>query len=156
MRINYDDKHIYRINSSMRIEKRFVLWDRITWLTSGPVSFTVSICCYGHSEKPEQSLSSKYFCIIVLYDCVPKQQASASESNDSIYCLVFSLWSASNLCLFCPHFGVSLPEVGQIDKLFPTRRLVGECRFTPHHVESVCWNRVKLHKGEVYWSYSYL
>ncbi len=31
-----------------------------------------SICCYGRSEKPEQSLS-KYFCIIVLHDCVPKQ-----------------------------------------------------------------------------------
>ncbi len=27
--------------------------------------------CYGHSEMPEESLS-KYFCRIVLHDCVPK------------------------------------------------------------------------------------
>ncbi len=33
-----------------------------------------SISCYGRSEKPEESLSSKYFCIIVLHDCVPKHQ----------------------------------------------------------------------------------
>ncbi len=83
-------KHIYRINSSMRIEK--VMWlcamrrDNLTnqlWL----ISFTASICCYGHSEKPEQSLSSKYFCIIVLHDCVLKQLASTSESNNRIYCV---------------------------------------------------------------------
>ncbi len=47
-------------------------------------------CCYGHSEMPEQSLSSKYFCIIasrnLLHDRIPKQQASTSESNDRIYC----------------------------------------------------------------------
>ncbi len=30
----------------------------------GPISFTASVCCYGHSEMPEESLSSKYFCII--------------------------------------------------------------------------------------------
>ncbi len=65
----------------------FALWDGITWLTSGPISFTESICCYGRSEKPEQSLLSKYFCIIVLHDCVPKQQASSSESNNRIYCV---------------------------------------------------------------------
>ncbi len=45
------------------------------------------MCCYGHSEKPEQSLSSKYFCIIVLHDCVLKQLASTSESNNRIYCV---------------------------------------------------------------------
>ncbi len=51
---------------------------------------------------PEQSLSSKYFCIIVLHDCVPKQLASISESNDSIYLFIIiindsicSLWGAS-------------------------------------------------------------
>ncbi len=32
------------------------------------------MCCFGLSEKLEQSLSSKYFCIIVLNDCVHKQQ----------------------------------------------------------------------------------
>ncbi len=26
-------------------------------------------CCYGHSEMPGQSLSSKYFCIIASQDC---------------------------------------------------------------------------------------
>ncbi len=69
-------KHIYRINSSMRIKKVMQLFamrrDNLT--SNGPISFTASICCYGHSEKPEESLSSKYFCIIVLHDCVLKQQ----------------------------------------------------------------------------------
>ncbi len=33
-------------------------------------------------------ISVKYFCIItVLHDCVPKQQASSSESNNRIYCV---------------------------------------------------------------------
>uniref|UniRef100_A0A672LXH7 60S ribosomal protein L36 n=1 Tax=Sinocyclocheilus grahami TaxID=75366 RepID=A0A672LXH7_SINGR len=33
----------------------------------------------------EESLSSKYFCIItVLHNCVPKQKASTSKSNDCI------------------------------------------------------------------------
>ncbi len=45
------------------------------------------IGCYGHSEILEQSLSSKYFCIIVLHDCVPKQLAFTSESNNRIYCV---------------------------------------------------------------------
>ncbi len=36
---------------------------------------------------PEQSLSSKYFCIIVLHDCVPKQLASSSESNNRTDCV---------------------------------------------------------------------
>ncbi len=41
---------------------------------------------FGHSEMPEEGLSSKYFCIItVLHDCIPKQLASTSESNDCIY-----------------------------------------------------------------------
>ncbi len=34
-----------------------------------------------------KSLSSKYFCIIVLHDCVLKQLASTSESNNRIYCV---------------------------------------------------------------------
>ncbi len=45
---------------------------------------------YGHSEKPEESLSSKYFCIIVFHDCVLKQPASASERSDSIYCVMLA------------------------------------------------------------------
>ncbi len=69
----------------MRIDKScdFALWDGIIWLTGRPISFTASIS-YGHSEKPEDSLSSNYFCIIVLHDCVPKH---ASERSDSIYCV---------------------------------------------------------------------
>ncbi len=82
----------------------FALWDGITWLTSGLISFTAS-CCYGNSKKPEQSLSSKYFCIIILHDCVPKQQASSSESNDRIYCVSFAR-GASNLCYILKWLGL--------------------------------------------------
>ncbi len=32
--------------------------------------------CFGNSEMLEQSLPSKYLCIIILYDCVSKQQVS--------------------------------------------------------------------------------
>ncbi len=59
----------------------------ISWLTSGPISFTAYISCYCHSEMPGESLTSKYFCIIILHDSVPKQLASTSESNDCIYCV---------------------------------------------------------------------
>ncbi len=55
---------------------------------------TASICCYGHSEKSEESLSSKYFCIIVLHDCDLKQQVSTSERSDSIYCVTSALSEA--------------------------------------------------------------
>ncbi len=41
-------------------------------------------CCYGRSELPEQSLSSKYFCIIASQSRVTRLQASTSESNDRI------------------------------------------------------------------------
>ncbi len=51
-------------------------------------SFTASISCYGNSENPEESLSSKYFCIIVLHDCVLKQLASTSNRRYSIYCVM--------------------------------------------------------------------
>ncbi len=79
----------------MRIEKScdFALWDGITWLTARPISFTASIS-YGHSEKPEDSLSSKYFCIIVLLDCVPNCPRTQWQH---LLCLVFSLWGSSNL-----------------------------------------------------------
>ncbi len=69
--------------------------------SSGPISFKSSISCYGRSEKPEESLSSKYFCIIVLLDSDPKQLASTSERSDSIYCVasarsevqvIFHIW----------------------------------------------------------------
>ncbi len=43
----------------------------------------------------EESLTSKYFCIIiVLHDCVPKQLASISESNDRINCVTSALSEA--------------------------------------------------------------
>ncbi len=70
-------KHIYWMNSSMCIEKvmRVCTMRRDNLTSSGPISFTASICCYGGSEMPEQSLSSRYLCIItVLHDCVLKQQ----------------------------------------------------------------------------------
>ncbi len=44
--------------------------------------------CSGPSEKPEEILSSKYFCIIVWHDFVRKQLASTSERSDSIYCVL--------------------------------------------------------------------
>ncbi len=83
-------KNNYRINSSMHIKK-------VIWLCAMRWDNTASICCYGHSEKSEESLSSKYFCIIVLHDCDLKQQVSTSERSDSIYCYVCSFWGASNL-----------------------------------------------------------
>ncbi len=55
--------------------------------TSRPILFTASICCYGHSEIPEQSLSSKYFCIIVLHDCVPKQQRPPPKAMTAFHLL---------------------------------------------------------------------
>ncbi len=70
MRINYDGKNIYRINSSMHIEQ--VMWlcaMRRDNLTNQQTNLIHSIYnCYGH-EMPEQSLLSKYFCIIVLHNC---------------------------------------------------------------------------------------
>ncbi len=45
-------------------------------------------------QNPEESLSSKYFCIIVLHDCVPKQLAPTSERSDSIYCVTSALSEA--------------------------------------------------------------
>ncbi len=91
MCINYDGNTFTEYIPPCASKKScdFARWDGITWLTSGLILFTASICCYGHSEKPEQSLSSKYFCINVLHDCVPR---------DHILCLVCSLWGASNLC----------------------------------------------------------
>ncbi len=62
--------------------------------SSGLITFTASKCCYGHSQKPEESLSSKYFCIIVLHDGVLKQLASTSERSDSIYCVTSDLSEA--------------------------------------------------------------
>ncbi len=80
-------------------KSHFVQWDGITWLTSEPISFTASICCYGHSEMPEESLSSKYFCIItILHDCVPKQQHPPPKVMTHLLCLVCSLWGACHLC----------------------------------------------------------
>ncbi len=40
-------------------------------------------------EIPEQSLSSKYFCIIVLHDCVPKPQHSPPKAMTAF--IVFRL-----------------------------------------------------------------
>ncbi len=45
--------------------------------------------CYGRSEMPEKSLSSKYFWIIVLHDCVPKQQHSPPKAMTAF--IVFRL-----------------------------------------------------------------
>ncbi len=75
-------KHINRINSSMRIEKSRDLRKEteIDLTSSGLILFTASRSCYGHSEKPEESLSSKYFCIIVLHDCVLKQPHPAPNA----------------------------------------------------------------------------
>ncbi len=48
---------------------------KITWLCKmewdnfNQQTDRVLKCCLGHSEMPEQSVSSKYFCIIVLHDC---------------------------------------------------------------------------------------
>ncbi len=86
MQINYDEKHIYRINSSMRIKK--VMWHsdvRRDNLTDQRADLVHSIykLLWSFSEVCHQSI----FCIIVLHDCVLQQPASSSECNDRIYCV---------------------------------------------------------------------
>ncbi len=36
-------------------------------------------CCYGHSEVPEQSLSSKYFCIIASQNALPQLRSQTAD-----------------------------------------------------------------------------
>lgn len=83
MCINYE-WNIYRINSTMCIKK-------VTWLCTmrweNLTNHLVLKHCFGRSEIPEQSLSSKYVCITVLHDYVTKQQASSSENINCIYCV---------------------------------------------------------------------
>ncbi len=43
---------------------------------------------------PEESLSLNYFCIIVLHDDVPKQQAIHMSRSDRIYCVTSALSEA--------------------------------------------------------------
>ncbi len=83
-------KHIYQINSSMRIGK-VMWWDN---LTNQRTDLVLSIYVV--------MVILKSLVKVFLYNCLTRLRsqtaASASESNDSIYCLVFSLWGASNLC----------------------------------------------------------
>ncbi len=70
-------KRFCRVNSSMRIKKVMWLcamgWRNLTNQQTDLIPQHLKRC-YSHFKMPEQSLSSKYFCIIVLHDCFPKQQ----------------------------------------------------------------------------------
>ncbi len=59
-------------------------WDNLTNQRTDLASHHLK-CCFGHSEMPEQILSSKKVCIP---DCIPKQQKSTPENNDHIYCVL--------------------------------------------------------------------
>ncbi len=94
------ETHLPPLNSTMRNKK-------VMWLyTMGRDNQWTDLiaqhlkCCFGRSEMPEQNSSSKYFCIIVLYDCVPKQQVSTSESNDQLPPLVNSTLTTCLHALF--------------------------------------------------------
>ncbi len=85
---------IFKINSSKQIKKvmwlctmgRQILTNQRTYLI--PQHLT----CYDHSEMPEQSLLSMYFCIIAYQKCLTwlcsQKAASNFESNDCIYCVL--------------------------------------------------------------------
>ncbi len=78
-------KHILQINSSMCIKK--VMWlCAMGWYNWTKQQTDLHLKCYDHSEMPEQSLSSKYFCIFACQNCLTQLR---------IYCV--SSWCASNL-----------------------------------------------------------
>ncbi len=109
----------------------FALWDGITWLTSRPISFTASRCCYGHTEMPEESLLSKYFCIItVIHDCIPKEQhpppkamTVTSARSEVIYVIWKLLNSVASPIFFVIFCATGYQEVGMfISIIFPNRQ----------------------------------
>ncbi len=55
-------------------------------------------CCFGHSEMPEQSLLSKYFCIIARQNCYttvfPNSRHPWKQLPHSL-CFVCSLWGTN-------------------------------------------------------------
>ncbi len=88
MCINYDGNTFTNkfLHAHQKKSCDFARWDGKTWLTSGLISFTASVCCYARSEM---YLSSKYFCIIVFQDCVSKQQHPPSKAMTAF--IVFRL-----------------------------------------------------------------
>ncbi len=76
------------MNFTLHIKKVMWLctigWDNLTNQRTDLASQHLK-CCFGHSEMPEQILSSKKVCI---HDCIPKQQKSTPENNDHIYCVL--------------------------------------------------------------------
>ncbi len=73
---------------------RKIMWlcamrrDKLT--SSRTISFTSSICCFGHSFI---GLSSKYFCIItVLHDCVIKQQHPPPKAVTTSAQVMYYIW----------------------------------------------------------------
>ncbi len=56
--------------------------------------------CYGHSKMLEQSLSSKYFCIIASLSYMTAFQTAGIHLRKQwlhLFCFIYSLWGASNL-----------------------------------------------------------
>ncbi len=88
-------KHIYRINSSVCIEKVMWLcamrWDN---LTSSVHSIYMLLWSFWKAWAKSVGKVFLYNCLIRLRF---KQLPSTSESNGRIYCFVCSLWGASNL-----------------------------------------------------------
>ncbi len=105
-RVNADNgrwKHIYRINSAMRIKKSHVTLHNLTNQWTDLVAQHLK-CGYGHSEMTEQSLSSKYFWIIASWNCLTQQHSQTAGIQlgkhwPHLLCFVCSFWCASNLLL---------------------------------------------------------
>ncbi len=70
-------------NKSLHAHQKVMWWDSLAADRSHAQHLYVVMVIL----KSRSSLSSMYFCIIVLHDCVPKPQASSSESNNRIYCV---------------------------------------------------------------------
>ncbi len=99
-------KRICRINSSMHIKKVMCLcamgWQTLTnqWTDLVPQHLK----CYGHSEMPEQSLWSKYLCIIASQICLKQLRFQTAGIHlrkqwPHLFCLVCLLWGANNLII---------------------------------------------------------
>ncbi len=96
---------IWRINSSMRIKN--IMWlcvmgrHNLTNQWADLIAQHLK-CCYGHSEMPGQSLSSKYFCIIASQNCYmtafPNSRHPPPKAMTA--CIVFRLLKSRHKSFF--------------------------------------------------------
>ncbi len=93
-------KHIYRINSSMRIEK--VMWlcamrrDNLTNQRTDLVH-SIYMLLWSFWKTWAKSVVKVFLYNYLLHDCVLKHQHPPLKVITAL-CLVCSLWGASNLC----------------------------------------------------------